>query len=71
MYVFTFYTQIVSEAAQLEGRALSLRQQIESLWTRLNVPQEDQLAFNESHQGHKPKVITKVNLKVLLKHTFD
>ena len=51
----------MSEAAQLEGRALSLRQQIESLRTRLNIPEEDQLAFNEAHHGHKPKVITKVS----------
>lgn len=76
------YKQIVSEAAQLEGRALGLRQQIESLWTRLNITEEDQLAFNEANKGHKPRVVTRLeeelsrlielkkeNMKLLISNT--
>ena len=54
-------TQIVSAAAKLEGSALELREQIQSLWTRLNVPDEEQMSFSQAHIGHKPRVIAAVS----------
>ncbi len=57
IWSFSFSVQIASEAAKLEGRSLELREQIQSLWTRLSIPQEEQLSFNQAHEGHKPRVI--------------
>ncbi len=60
----------MTAAARLEGSALEIREKIQSLWTRLNVPEEEQMAFNQAHLGHKPRVIAMVSC-VIVTCCFD
>lgn len=45
---------------QLQGKAIKLREEISSLWERLDIPQEERDLFNDAHPGYTTKIIAKV-----------
>ncbi|XP_065843571.1 protein regulator of cytokinesis 1-like isoform X2 [Oscarella lobularis] len=55
------------EFDSLEMTAMSLRNQVELMWNRLNVPQEDRDKFAQDYPGCKPAIIKRwrVELEVL------
>ena len=49
---------------------MSLRNQVELMWNRLNVPQEDRDKFARDYPGCKPAIIKRVHIYLFRNNYF-
>ena len=54
---------------ELQAKAIKLRADIDTLWERLDIAQEERDLFSNTNQGHTTKTIAKVSLTLSLPHS--